>query len=127
MKALVKDRYDEVSYKVFNIGNANLVPAYSSEIGVPMDGRHIEAVERDLRGRRRATAASATSTRARRSRCASSRRRRRYASMMHGRDTMMIELIQLRGNEGGYEMLQLLREGAVRRSAAARTGARSTR
>ena len=55
MKALVKDRYDEVSYKVFNIGNANLVPAYSS--------------------------------------------------MMHGQDTMMMELIQLRGNEGGYEML----------------------
>ena len=29
MTALVKDEYDEVSYKVFNIGNANLVPAYS--------------------------------------------------------------------------------------------------
>ncbi|MEY2442801.1 MAG: hypothetical protein QOJ46_2227, partial [bacterium] len=46
MQALVNDRYDEISYKVFNIGKANLVPAYSAEIGIPMDGRHIEAVER---------------------------------------------------------------------------------
>jgi pimeloyl-ACP methyl ester carboxylesterase len=28
-----------------------------------------------------------------------------YLSMMHGHDTMMMELIQLRGNDGGYEML----------------------
>ena len=45
MKALVKREYDEVSHKVFNIGFANVLPAYSSEIGVPMDGRHIEATK----------------------------------------------------------------------------------
>ena len=46
MSALVKDEYDNVSYEVLNIGAANILPAYSCEIGVPMDGRHIEAVER---------------------------------------------------------------------------------
>ena len=104
MKALVKDRYDEVSYKVFNIGNANLVPAYSSEIGVPMDGRHIKAVERvfEVAAERRQLGdvyqSSPIALRFVRQSPA-------MLSMMHGRDTMMMELIQLRGNEGGYEML----------------------
>jgi hypothetical protein len=104
MKALVKDEYDEVSYKVFNIGNANLVPAYSAEIGVPMDGRHIEAVERVFQiadRQRRLGDVYQSSPIALRFVKASPA----LASMMHGRDTMMMELIQLRGNEGGYEML----------------------
>ena len=104
MKALVKDRYDEVSYKVFNIGNANLVPAYSSEIAVAMDGRHIAAVERVFEiadERRRLGSVYQSSPIALRFVKASPA----YASMMHGQDTMMMELIQLRGNEGGYEML----------------------
>ncbi len=104
MKALLKDEYDEVSFKVFNIGNANLVPAYSSEIGIPMDGRHIEAVERvfEVADRQRGVGdVYQSSPIALRFVKASSA----YASMMHGRDTMMMELIQLRGNEGGYEML----------------------
>ena len=104
MKALVKDRYDEVSDKVFNIGNANLVPAYSSEIAVAMDGRHIAAVERVFEiadERRRLGSVYQSSPIALRFVKASPA----YASMMHGQDTMMMELIQLRGNEGGYEML----------------------
>ena len=104
MKALVKDRYDEVSYKVFNIGNANLVPAYSSEIGIPMDGRHIEAVERVFEvadERRQLGDVYQSSPIALRF----VKRSPAMLSMMHGRDTMMMELIQLRGNEGGYEML----------------------
>jgi len=104
MTALVKDRYDEVSYKVYNIGNANLVPAYSSEIGIPMDGRHIEAVERVFQvadERRRLGDVYQSSPIALRFVKASPA----YASMMHGHDTMMMELIQLRGNEGGYELL----------------------
>ncbi|MEA2193063.1 MAG: hypothetical protein QOI73_3184, partial [Solirubrobacteraceae bacterium] len=104
MKALVKDRYDEVSYKVFNIGNANLVPAYSSEVGIPMDGRHIAAVERVFEvadERRRLGDVYQSSPIALRF----VRRSPAMLSMMHGRDTMMMELIQLRGNEGGYEML----------------------
>ena len=104
MTALVKDEYDELSYKVFNIGNANLVPAYSSEIGVPMDGRHIEAVERvfEVAAERRDLGdVYQSSPIALRFVKASPA----YLSMMHGRDTMMMELIQLRGNEGGYELL----------------------
>jgi len=104
MKALVKKQYDEVSHKVFNIGNANLVPAYSSEIGIPMDGRHIEAVERVLqvadRHRRLGDVYQSSPIALRFVKASPA-----YASMMHGVDTMMIELIQLRGNEGGYEML----------------------
>lgn len=104
MRALVKDRYDEVSHKVFNIGNANLVPAYSSEIGIPMDGRHIEAVERVFavadRHRRLGDVYQSSPIALR-----FVGQSPAYLSMMHGRDTMMMELIQLRGNEGGYEML----------------------
>lgn len=109
MRALVKDEYDEVSYKVFNIGNANLVPAYSSEIGIPMDGRHVEAVERIFAvadRRRRVGDVYQSSPIALRFVKASPA----YLSMMHGRDTMMIELIQLRGNDGGYEMLAAYEE-----------------
>jgi hypothetical protein len=104
MRALVKDEYDEVSYKVFNIGSANLVPAVSAEIGIPMDGRHIEAVERifAVADRRRQLGdvyqSSPIALRFVRASPA-------YMSMMHGRDTMMMELIQLAGNEGGYELL----------------------
>ena len=104
MKALVNDRYDELSYKVFNIGKANLVPAYSSEIAVPMDGRHIAAVERVFEvaaERRRLGGIYQSSPIALRFVKASPA----YLSMMHGRDTMMMELIQLRGNDGGYELL----------------------
>jgi hypothetical protein len=104
MTALVKDEYDEVSYKVFNIGNANLVPAYSSEVGIPMDGRHIAAVERVFEvadERRRLGDVYQSSPIALRF----VRQSPAMLSMMHGRDTMMRELIQLRGNEGGYEML----------------------
>jgi hypothetical protein len=104
MTALVKEEYDEVSYKVFNIGNANLVPAFSAEIGIPMDGRHIAAVERVIEvadERRRVGDVFQSSPIALRFVKASPA----YASMMHGRDTMMMELIQLSGNEGGYEML----------------------
>jgi hypothetical protein len=104
MTALVKDEYDEVSHKVFNIGNANLVPAYSAEIGIPMDGRHIQAVERvfEVADRQRLLGdVYQSSPIALRFVKASPA----YVSMMHGHDTMMMELIQLRGNEGGYEML----------------------
>lgn len=104
MTALVKDEYDEVSYKVFNIGNANLVPAYSAEVGIPMDGRHIEAVERVFEvadERRRLGGVYQSSPIALRF----VKQSPAYVSMMHGRDTMMMELIQLSGNDGGYELL----------------------
>ncbi|HEY4826752.1 MAG TPA: D-arabinono-1,4-lactone oxidase [Solirubrobacteraceae bacterium] len=101
MRALIKKEYDNVSYKVLNIGTANLLPAYSTEIGVPMDGRHIEAAdaiigaageERKLGDVYQSSPISFRFVRASDA----------YMSMMNGRDTMMIELIQLSRADGGY-------------------------
>ena len=48
--------YENVSYRVLNIGNANLLHAYSAEIGVPVTGDvHVRAVEK-CRDRRPAPA-----------------------------------------------------------------------
>jgi FAD/FMN-containing dehydrogenase len=107
--SLVKDEYDEVSYKVFNIGTLNNLPAYSCEIGVPMDGRHIEAVETIFRvaaERRELGQVYQSSPIALRFVKASPA----YLSMMNGRDTMMIELIGLNGNDGGIELLKAYEE-----------------
>ena len=49
LKDMVDDGYTNVSYKVFNIGEANHLPAYSMELGVALEGgRHLEAVDRIL-------------------------------------------------------------------------------
>ena len=109
VKSLVKDEYDEVSHKVFNIGTLNNLPAYSCEIGVPMDGRHIEAVEtifRVARERRELGQVYQSSPIALRFVKASPA----YLSMMNGRNTMMIELIGLNGNDGGIELLKAYEE-----------------
>jgi hypothetical protein len=109
VKALVKDEYDEVSYKVFNIGTLNILPAYSCEIGVPMDGRHIEAIEeifRVARERRELGQVFQSSPIA----CRFVKASPAYLSMMNGRDTMMIELIGLDGNDGGKELLKAYEE-----------------
>jgi L-gulono-1,4-lactone dehydrogenase len=109
IRALIKDSYEEVSYKVLNIGAANVLPAYSAEIGVPMDGRHIEAVERIIAvaaERRRLGDVYQSSPISLRFVKGSPA----YMSMMHGRDTMMIELIQLTRTEGGYELLAAYEE-----------------
>lgn len=109
VKSLVKDEYDNVSHKVFNIGTLNILPAYSCEIGVPMDGRHIEAIETIFRvARERADLGRVyqSSPIALRFVKASPA----YLSMMNGRDTMMIELIGLNGNDGGIELLKAYEE-----------------
>ena len=109
VKALEKDEYDEVSHKVFNIGTLNNLPAYSCEIGVPLDGRHIEAVEtifRVARERRDLGQVYQSSPIALRFVKASPA----YLSMMNDRDTMMIELIGLNGNDGGIELLKAYEE-----------------
>jgi L-gulono-1,4-lactone dehydrogenase len=109
IRALIKDEYDNVSHQVLNIGAANVLPAYSAEIGVPMDGRHIDAVERIIEvaaERRRLGAVYQSAPIAFRFVKASPA----WMSMMHGRDTMMIELIQLTRNQGGYELLAAYEE-----------------
>jgi FAD/FMN-containing dehydrogenase len=100
---LADNEYSGPSYKVLNIGAANLLPAYSSEIAVPAD-RYAEAVDRLIatadRQRRlgRAYHTGLISLRFVRESSA-------YLSMMQGRDTMTIELILMTGTEGGLELL----------------------
>ena len=106
LKSLADRDYTNVSYRVFNIGTANDLPAYSAEIGVPVDtrGLHVQAVETvfEVAGRHRrlgnAYQSSPISLRFVRASDA-------LMSMMNGRDTMMIELIMLTHTEGGFELL----------------------
>jgi D-arabinono-1,4-lactone oxidase len=93
-----------VSYRVLNIGAANVLPAFSSEIAVPMDGRHLEAVEAIIEvaaAHRRLGEVYQSSPISLRF----VKRSPAWMSMMSGSDTMMIELIQLSGIDGGYELL----------------------
>jgi L-gulono-1,4-lactone dehydrogenase len=100
---LADNEYTGPSYKVLNIGAANLLPAYSSELAVPIE-RHAEAVDRLIavaarhRDLGRVYHSGLVSLRFVKASPA-------YMSMMHGRDTMMIELIQANDTEGGYELL----------------------
>jgi hypothetical protein len=105
MKALVNDDYVNISYRVFNIGAANYLPAYSCEIGVPADEPRLNlAVEKivEVAGRRRRVGnvfhSSPISLRFVKASDA-------YMSMMQGRDTVMIELIMATHTVGGMELL----------------------
>jgi hypothetical protein len=106
LRSLADTDYTNVSYRVFNIGAANRLPAYSSEIGVPVDerGLHVAAVERifEVAARHEALGnvyqSSLISLRFVKASDA-------LMSMMNGRDTMMIELIMLTHTEGGFELL----------------------
>lgn len=106
LKALVNDDYVNISYRVFNIGAANYLPAYSCEIGVPIDDRqlHLAAVERiaDVAAARAELGdvyhTSPISLRF-------VKHTEAHMSMMQGRDTMMIELIMATHTVGGMELL----------------------
>jgi hypothetical protein len=106
LEEMCDDGYAKVSYKVFNIGEANHLPAYSMELGVGLDGdRHLEAVDRILTiaaERAREDGLYHTSPIALRFVAPS----RAYASMMFDRATMMIELIMVDGSRGGYTLLE---------------------
>jgi hypothetical protein len=106
LNGLSDDEYTNTSYRVLNIGAANSLPAYSAEIGVPVDDRrrHVAAVERIIEiadEHRRIGEIFHTSPIALRFVRSSSA----HMSMMQGCDTMMIELIQLKGTRGGLEVL----------------------
>jgi len=112
LRMLRKGVYVEQGYRVLNIGTANLVPAYSSEIGVPFtaEGKHLGAIERirEIADRhRRVGSVYQTSPISLRFVHASSA----HLSMMEGRDTMMIELIQMTRTEGGFELLAAYEAG----------------
>lgn len=96
--------YIDRSYRVFNIGAANEVPAYGSEIGFTME-RYLSAVERILQiaGQRQAVGQAYLnapfSLRFVKESPA-------HLSMMQGADTCMIEFISLDRTIGGREILQ---------------------
>jgi FAD/FMN-containing dehydrogenase len=103
--AIKCDGYTNRSFKVFNIGSVNNLRAYSAEMAVPIaDGGHIKAVEAVLETTdryRRLGRIYHTAPVALRFVAPS----RAMMSMMHRRQTMMIELIQLVDTDGGREVL----------------------
>jgi FAD/FMN-containing dehydrogenase len=103
--AIACKAYTNRSYRVFNIGSANNLRAYSAEMAVPIaDDDHIRAVEAVLdtaERYRREGAIYHTAPVALRFVAASSA----LMSMMNGGETMMIELIQLVDTDGGQEIL----------------------
>jgi len=103
LEEMTDDDYTNISYKVFNIGEANALPADSMELGIAVDGRHVEAVDRLLRiaAERRKEGIYHTSPFSLRFVAPS----RAYASMMYGQPTMMIELIMVTGSRGEMSLL----------------------
>jgi L-gulono-1,4-lactone dehydrogenase len=105
LRRMEDDDYTQVSYRVFNIGAANKLPAWSMELGVPVEGDvHLRTVDRILevaeacaRDGRFHTSPIALRFVAPSAAC---------VSMMHGRPTMMIELILVSGTRRGRELLE---------------------
>jgi hypothetical protein len=106
LEGMRDDGYANISYKVFNIGEANHLPAVSMELGVSLEGnRHVACVDRLLEiaaERRKRERLVHTSPIALRFVAPSNA----FASMMHGRATMMIELILIEGTRGGDRLLR---------------------
>jgi hypothetical protein len=103
LHGLARDYVDR-SYRVFNIGAANDVPAYGSEIGFPMN-TYLDAVERILQiaaNVQNVGNAYLTSPFSLRFVQAS----QAFMSMMHGMDTCMIEFPMLDNTIGGKELLR---------------------
>jgi FAD/FMN-containing dehydrogenase len=94
------------SFKVLNIGGANRLPAYSSEIGIELAGdkpqRAVERIFEIAAQHARLGDVHHTSPFSLRFVKGSPS----FLSMMEGRDTMMIELIQQTDTEGGFELLE---------------------
>jgi hypothetical protein len=105
LRRMEDENYTQVSYRVFNIGAANRLPAISMELGVPVEGDvHLRTVDRILEiaaacARRKRFHTSPIALRF----VAASKA---FASMMHGRPTMMIELILVSGTRGGRALLE---------------------
>jgi L-gulono-1,4-lactone dehydrogenase len=116
------DGYVAVSYKVFNIGEANHLPAVSMELCIGLDeNRHLDAVDRMLaiaaeqRKKHRRYHTSPISLRFTKASPA-------FASMMHHRDSMIMELILVTGTRGGEELLRAHEDGLAEFDARAHWG-----
>lgn len=105
LEGMCDDGYANVSYRVFNIGEANVLPAYSMELGVAVDGKHKAAVEKIF-----AIAAASAKEGLYHSSPFSLRfvaPSQAYASMMCEQPTMMIELIMVADrSKKGFELLR---------------------
>jgi len=105
LRRMEDENYTQISYRVFNIGAANKLPAISMELGVPAEGDvHLRTVDRILEiaaecARRRRFHTSPIALRF----VAPSKA---LASMMYGAPTMMIELILVSGTRHGHELLE---------------------
>lgn len=110
MGALVEDSYVNVSYKVMNLGNANFIPAFSNETSFPMENdEHIKGIDEILR-------VSAE--------CSGIgelflsvpigvrfvRPSEHLLSMMYHRQTCMVEVPNVNGTHGAYEMLRKIED-----------------
>jgi FAD/FMN-containing dehydrogenase len=103
MAQLVDEGYVDLSYKVLNLGGANEIVAYSSEIGFPMS-TYLDAVERiiEIAQQNRVLGDTYhTSPFSLRFVKASEQ----YMSMQYGADTCMIEIPMVNGTMGGKEIL----------------------
>jgi hypothetical protein len=114
--------WTSLSYRVFNIGEANHLPAVSMELCVGLEGdRHLEAVDRMLaiaaeqRSKHRRYHTSPFSLRFTKASPA-------FASMMYGRDSMIMELILVTGTSGGEELLRAHEDGLAEFDARAHWG-----
>lgn len=103
MNSLVDENYVNVSYEILDLGSANKIAAYSSEIGFPMS-TYLDAVEtimeiaeqnRDIGHLYHTAPFSLRFVKA-----ASD-----YLSMQYGEDTCMIEMPMVNGTIGGKEIL----------------------
>jgi L-gulono-1,4-lactone dehydrogenase len=106
LRRMCDENYTQVSYRVFNIGAANRLPAYSMELGVPVEGdNHLRTVDRIIEVADECARESRlyhTSPIALRFVAPSEA----YASMMYGQKTMMIELILVSETRNGRALLE---------------------
>jgi hypothetical protein len=112
LKGMRDKGYRAVSYKVFNIGEANHLPAYSMELGVSLEGnRHLDAVDQILKiaKQRKKQGMYHTSPIALRFVAPS----KALASMMYEQPTMMIELILVTDTNKGDELLAGYQEALI--------------
>jgi L-gulono-1,4-lactone dehydrogenase len=110
MRTLLESNYTNVSYKVLDLGAANHISAYSSEIAFPLESdahlRGIDAILDVARECREQGELYLTVPIGIRFVKASPH----YLSMMHGRDTCMVEVPCINGTQGGMEMLRKIEE-----------------
>ena len=104
MNSLVDENYVNLSYEILDLGSANKIAAYSSEIGFPLS-TYLDAVERILEiaeHNKEFGNVYHTAPFSLRFVKASSD----YLSMQYGVDTCMIEMPMVNGTIGGKEILQ---------------------